>query len=794
MHCSKKIPKKGTLPATLVKFKNSTVYYNGMRGKIILLTLVLGFFFFCFSTIADSGSLLGECEDFCSAKDYQKAADCFAKDRDKSDAYLAVATCAFNNYDDNIAEDYALKAAADKNKWTSLLSSIGINAGRTGGLGEIYVLAYVASGGSRHQDDAIKYLKNSGQCYNSEDKENCAGMYFNSVVARYESRSVQGSRTSAVNPRGKSLSGKVTDQLGKPLKNAYVVLSMAGKEYKTLTDSSGNYMFSYTSDMSVWDLSKNVEVTVFLRYIDPKDNKTYYRIMFNNNPAKITKKISLAGEASLRQDIEVKKDLPAAAYSAYPGLNYMEDYGVIYTHMQEVLEFFKDNLKADVDYKLPVDVLPNVLSDSTYYTPATGSIIIKHSDSRITDSDRPRNREFHEFSHHVMYSMYTQWPRPPKGAEIAEINHDGYINPNTADSFTEGFAEFMALVVADHYNQGQKGIYASFGSLDVDWKAWSKRGKYEEFAIAGILWDLYDEKNDDKVQLKFEDIWRVLKVYNDDFTEVYEALIKNHPLEKEEIDEIFVKHGFFADKTEGNKRRDPEEPFRDKNGNNAFDEGEYFIDYAQEPGLGKPWMIHQDNEKIGSATNYERQSRRNAVRFSGNYIKVDNSIPTYIVKAEFPDNPELNYEVLSDNDDGFVYVEVPPAEYRATVKVMPEGYMNAKPLFIKSEEWEEAMAEADDRGYYIEHDFGVSGVAVQWLEPQKINPGLPYWEWDEKAKDSDYEYKGPVWSNEVKNKRLSWLWVIIVIIVVSSLLFIVFARLKKIRAKKKQEMHRQKKQ
>src|SRR5690606_37377374 len=115
----------------------------------------------------------------------------------------------------------------------------------------------------------------------------------------------------------------------------------------------------------------------------------------------------------------------------------------------------------------------------------------------------------------------------------------GFLNPNMADSYTEGFAEFMALAISDRYGdtnpadgKGTKPeIYASFGSLDNNYRPWDSKGYLEEFAIASLLWDMYDSSNGngDSLTMSIDNIWEVLKVKRADFHEYYAAFRQGNP-------------------------------------------------------------------------------------------------------------------------------------------------------------------------------------------------------------------------------------------------------------------------
>jgi len=341
------------------------------------------------------------------------------------------------------------------------------------------------------------------------------------------------------------------------------------------------------------------------------------------------------------------------------------------------------------------------------------------------------NREWHEFSHHVMYSMYGKWPVPPDGATPAEVNHAGYINPSTSDSFVEGFAEYGSMMICDYYKYPDCQVYGSIGSLEADYKTWDYRGAAEELAVAGVLWDLYDERNDDAMDFTSDQIWDSLKEYNKDFTSVYDKLISKHPNYKDDIDLIFQAHGFWVDKDKGNGALDKDEPRQ----------GRYFIDYP-------PNWTFDTGERMGSTANYQRQQRTGAVKLPGHYVKVSGNVPYYKVKVEFPKKPDLNYELKTENIGGLVYVQVPPPEYNTKITVTAEGVTTGNPLTFTSQQFNEKLTESISRGYFVEHDFQTTGQPpVQTPAPQAVSDsaeGKPHWELRNKqAKPEDYNYKPP---------------------------------------------------
>jgi len=131
-------------------------------------------------------------------------------------------------------------------------------------------------------------------------------------------------------------------------------------------------------------------------------------------------------------------------------------------------------MKVDLDFQLPLNIF-------TFLTDAEGikyrwengrnfiDIDVKYSSWQCPD--RPI-REFHEVSHYAMHCLYKKMP---EGIDtpIKMVNHDGYVNPSTADSFSEGFAIFMSLIIAEHYNLIVSPYhFTTYGSIEDDYKPW----------------------------------------------------------------------------------------------------------------------------------------------------------------------------------------------------------------------------------------------------------------------------------------------------------------------------------
>jgi len=214
----------------------------------------------------------------------------------------------------------------------------------------------------------------------------------------------------------------------------------------------------------------------------------------------------------------------------------------------------------------------------------------------------------HEIGHAVMADAFSNlFPYDP-----ANTNHAGYMNPSTTDSWTEGFATFFSLLtVRDVIGDPKPHLFRLHGwaiDLEVNWRAtsgiWATDPVFsrEEFAVASLLWDLVDPKDEndmapmlyhpdvfsnlgitlsastppvdlvyfrDRVEMKAETLWKIIRStglpspspvavaqgYDHlfDVKQLYEALKARGvgqditALGITALDELFIMHGFFAD-------------------------------------------------------------------------------------------------------------------------------------------------------------------------------------------------------------------------------------------------------
>lgn len=518
------------------------------------------------------------------------------------------------------------------------------------------------------------------------------------------------------------IGGTVADADGNPMPFAELQANVKGQEFRGRIDENGDFRLPLALELDEDENDVKVDFWVIFSY--ERNGKNYFKLYSLQGNS--YRDVYLYNELRLldKQNVEVHLRLdgsPNPQMASSTGqLADLKSLSVIYSHMHEAVDFALTVLETDPDYKLPVEVYVGNANGDTLYSPGNSYILISGNDAGYSSSNRPKNREYHEFAHHIMYATYGAWPEGSNSSD--SINHDGFLNPNTADSYTEGFAEFMALAMSDRYGDtnpadgtGTKSdIYASFGSLDNNYRPWDARGYLEEFAVASLLWDMYDSNNDkgDSLTMSIEDIWAVLKVNRADFYDYYLVFRQANSKKASDIDKLFIEHGFFVHTAEGNKQRDRFEGFRDANNNRRYDQGEFYFDLGCLNSTGE--IQYKSGMKIGKAANYERSNRTSAGRIDGAYLKVeDDKVRQYLVKVHYPESGTgTDYEYVVDLREGLLYVQPLPEDVSAEFTIVPYSveYSAETPCTITNEELNAKLEEPGE--YFAAHEFDLKKTGV----------------------------------------------------------------------------------
>lgn len=369
----------------------------------------------------------------------------------------------------------------------------------------------------------------------------------------------------------------------------------------------------------------------------------------------------------------------------------------VYQYLSDSVYFYDQVLSAYDEFDIPTFYgACYATPESTFYF--DNIAVVSELDMPVNNENAPQNREWHEYNHHILFNLHKKWPQAPSGYEK---NHAGFLNTTTSDSYVEGFAEFMSLMVGEFTGYPYKDVYRPIGSMELDYIPVDYAGMAEEFAIAGVLWDLYDGINDDPVQLSIDEIWEVLSKFNNDFTDVYDKLIARHPDIKNDIDQTFVNHGFFVNMEQGNGRWDFGEPY--VGWPERYRPGDYFIDLPTVN--GKIVFAYQRGEKIGSAGDISRPYRRTTMAPAGHCIKTKNKSVCYTVDVEFDNEPDRNFSMKINNVNGEIKFAIPPERYASTVTVKPDGLECKKALTIRSQEFYEKYQKSVKNKFFVHHDF-----------------------------------------------------------------------------------------
>ncbi len=385
----------------------------------------------------------------------------------------------------------------------------------------------------------------------------------------------------------------------------------------------------------------------------------------------------------------------------------------IWDRLHEVYDFYTTGLGTNVDYQMPEEIYlmtPGVggrhsidWTDNHDYGITFGDIVFGRG---FGAKESPQNQEWHEFNHHAMAAIYGGW-----WDTHAIKNHLGWGNPFSDDSYVEAFAEFMSMVETAHYASEYPRLAAvpsvyyyagTAANLEKNYKV--NNSRYEELAIASILWDLYDPPSNsqidkDHIQIEWDVLWQVLSgqhEYSDgrvgyihSTRDLYEAvwalnmsqfnMMYNDTYEPNNdswmdkanaLDKIFIAHGAFYD----------------KNGNGIWDGPEEMVGYTSKQ--GNPGMIRSDLEPPPGSY----------VHANVNNGQVQNG--TVKVKVTHPGPYSyLDYEYEGDFQDGLIAID-PPFDVPTTweMNITSKGYSESAPVTVTSEDYNSKYNETN--GYF----------------------------------------------------------------------------------------------
>jgi len=384
-----------------------------------------------------------------------------------------------------------------------------------------------------------------------------------------------------------------------------------------MTDADGKFTlpFAYPKDQGY----KAILSIPLIYFDDEGDALTYVTDKTKNINEPI---VIFGGEylISSADDLNIACDLYSGiAYGNEPveGINHIDSqtYVYFYQTMMEAIDYYQYERDFTFDSRLPIRLILNENVESTkdamgYYNFELDAIHVLEDYTKIDSEDMP-HLIYHELSHYIMTMLY--YPDYPGGrSDDADTYHGGYANSYTGYSYSEGFAFFMESIMGLYYYNEPA---VANGSLEENHKAWENSGFSETLAVASVLYDLIDSgtEDDDSVALEFDALWQILSQNQRHFGDVYDDLKSNHPDLSNEIDQIFIDHGFFVvtDRyEEGAGVYNFGEAFVDANGNNVYDESEVFYDYNAMDENGTAIQEYRDGYTVGYAGYADRVDRK----------------------------------------------------------------------------------------------------------------------------------------------------------------------------------------
>ncbi len=254
--------------------------------------------------------------------------------------------------------------------------------------------------------------------------------------------------------------------------------------------------------------------------------------------------------------------------------------GKVYYHTAEALDYLQTLLPKGMKFNSDNEEGSDIYNDSKGIKSA---FHIDHADgggirygtvsSNPASEEAPDNIEYHENSHHLMDVAYEKMPPLHKlGSISVDNNHKGTRNHCSSDSYSEGFAEFTALIVNIEtkapkrcaMSDAKPSFYCTGNYHEnLEWNQVATAD--EEIAVAGILWDLYDNASvnggadDDNISIPAPKLYQTLlkkrnfaNYYTSDKSprniwyvkDLYDALIEDG-YDSSAVNAIFKSHGYY---------------------------------------------------------------------------------------------------------------------------------------------------------------------------------------------------------------------------------------------------------
>lgn len=274
-----------------------------------------------------------------------------------------------------------------------------------------------------------------------------------------------------------------------PLEGAKVKILSPYGGFESHTDSSGKYAFRDLHSI-IENMKKVFSLTVEL------DNE-YFRLIDGSNSKMISKKIANIKFDGRLHDIELEPVIFSSKSEAAAAR--------IFSMQNDVVRFYADVIDVQPD-KVDIEIFSSAASKGKYgyETHASAPKIWIGKGTSSPRNPYTWDTVAHEYTHY-MQDLYANV------GHYQSMNHGGFDNPTTEDSMVEGFADFMAAVIAQHYKNERTGKFLQY-DLETNYKVNSSKYLSEEMAVTGVFWDIYDsgKDDDDGISLDIRDIWKIM--------------------------------------------------------------------------------------------------------------------------------------------------------------------------------------------------------------------------------------------------------------------------------------------
>lgn len=186
----------------------------------------------------------------------------------------------------------------------------------------------------------------------------------------------------------------------------------------------------------------------------------------------------------------------------------------VFQDMRRAWKYIHDNTGTD-----PGSATARWEKDKTTFLPCTGSCAWPYTpiNGIFIDRDGQQSPDviIHELGHQYMYNASGSWWWPNVGDMLECLSHGIQGQENPLCAWTEGWADFLPLVV--NGDQCFDWNNTSCSGLDLETPTWGtagwNNGDEVEGRVAGALYDLFDERPDglDQIAFGFAPIWTIVR-------------------------------------------------------------------------------------------------------------------------------------------------------------------------------------------------------------------------------------------------------------------------------------------